>query len=225
MNNNKVLFTCLFLIPLLSITFGDPAADESSLTTEVNNHPLLERELDNIEQLFPNITRNDDPILTEINTTQPASETDLVDVTTSEPSIPADENKLPQILVEENSNEKKIVSVKHREPAPLSSSVFVAAIAPNPQNRLFYVSDPVYRPQYRPAQHYRPASREMAFYNLLRGRENNSPFSPFQSAPIQPKHLGFPPISNTRENLGKQINWNAKIGRAHRSFYDYLTAY
>jgi hypothetical protein len=25
--------------------------------------------------------------------------------------------------------------------------------------------------------------------------------------------------------LGKQINWNAKVGRAHRSFYDLMTAW
>lgn len=205
MNKNTVLSICLFfLIQLLSITFGGPV--QFSLTsTKVNSHPLLGRKLDRIEQLFPNITRSDDPLLTQHTTHE--SEKDIVHGTTSDPLMAADKN-LP------HKEEKLVSKVKHREPALQSSSVFVSAIAPH---RLFYLSDPVYQPN-------RPAVRDMQYRNRLTRRENASPFRPFQSAPDQYKHLGFPPISNTRENLGKQINWNAKVGRAHPSFYDYLTA-
>ena len=57
MNKNTCLSIGLvFLIQLLSITFGGPV--QFSLTsTKINSHPLLGRKLDRIEQLFPNITR------------------------------------------------------------------------------------------------------------------------------------------------------------------------
>jgi hypothetical protein len=123
----------------------------------------------------------------------------------------------------EKLNGKNVGLVNHQERKAQSSSVFVTAIVPNPKNRLFYPSESVDQHKYWSAKHYVPAPREAQYYHLTR-RENNSPFRQFQSAPIRPKHLGFPPVSNTRENLGKKINWNAKIGRAHPSFYEYLIA-
>ena len=206
MNKNTCLSIGLvFLIQLLSITFGGPV--QFSLTSiKINSHPLLGRKLDRIEQLFPNITRSDDPLLTQHTTRE--SEKDIIHGTTIDPLMAADKN-LPY------KEEKLVSKVKHREPALQSSSVFVSAIAPH---RLFYLSEPVYQPKYR------PAARDMQYRNRLTRRENAFPFRPLESTPAQSKHLGFPPISNTRENLGKQINWNAKLGRAHPSFYDNLTA-
>ncbi|XP_057378420.1 uncharacterized protein LOC130700389 [Daphnia carinata] len=42
------------------------------------------------------------------------------------------------------------------------------------------------------------------------------PNRPFGSLP-KPRELGFPPVSNTRENVMRDVNWQAKIGRAYRS--------
>ena len=42
------------------------------------------------------------------------------------------------------------------------------------------------------------------------------PSRPFGSLP-RPRELGFPPVSNTRENVIRDVNWHAKLGRAYRS--------
>jgi hypothetical protein len=42
------------------------------------------------------------------------------------------------------------------------------------------------------------------------------PSRPFGSLP-QPRELGFPPVSNTRDNVLRDVNWHAKLGRAYRS--------
>ncbi|EFX85752.1 hypothetical protein DAPPUDRAFT_222343 [Daphnia pulex] len=42
------------------------------------------------------------------------------------------------------------------------------------------------------------------------------PNRPFGILP-KARELGFPPVSNTRENVLREVNWNAKVGRAYRS--------
>lgn len=42
------------------------------------------------------------------------------------------------------------------------------------------------------------------------------PSRPFGSLP-KPRELGFPPVSNTHENVLRDVNWQAKLGRAYRS--------
>ncbi|XP_057378080.1 uncharacterized protein LOC130700086 [Daphnia carinata] len=83
---------------------------------------------------------------------------------------------------------------------------------------LFYPSSP----NYQPGKRYGPL-RET--YHPLPARVNKDSFRrPAGLTPVKPRFLGFPPISNTRENVGLEINWAAKVGRAHRSFYDFLLA-
>lgn len=203
------LFTCLFLFPLLSITCG--SSIRSSLTAEENSHPFLIRKIDNIQQRY---TGNGDPFQ---DTTQ---ESQIEDTSNTAPLMPGNE-EFPLVLEGEKGIDKNIVLVNPRKVK--SSSVAVAPIAPNPERRLYYPSAPVDQPaKYRPDNHrYGRAPRETYHYHFA---NNNSPLRSFDSAPLQPKQMGFPPIANTRENLGKQINWNAKVGRAHRSFYDLMTA-
>lgn len=84
---------------------------------------------------------------------------------------------------------------------------------------LFYPSSP----SHQPGKHYGP-HRET--YHPLPARRNKDSFRrPAEFTPVKPSFLGFPPISNTRENVGLEINWAAKVGRAHRSFYDFLLAW
>ncbi|EFX85853.1 hypothetical protein DAPPUDRAFT_237475 [Daphnia pulex] len=199
-------FTCLFLFPLLSITCG--SSIRSSLTAEEN--PFLIRKIDNLQQGY---TRNGDPFQ---DTTQ---ESQIEDTSNNAPLMPGNE-EFPLLLEGEKGSDKNIGLVNPRKVK--SSSVVVAPIAPNPERRLYYPSAPVDQPKYRPDNHrYGRAPRETYHYHFA---NNNSPLRSFDSAPLQPKQMGFPPIANTRENLGKQINWNAKVGRAHRSFYDLMTA-
>ncbi|KAI9553357.1 hypothetical protein GHT06_021257 [Daphnia sinensis] len=83
---------------------------------------------------------------------------------------------------------------------------------------LFYPS----LPSHQPGKHNAP-HRET--YHPLPARRNKDSFRrPTGFAPVKPSFLGFPHISNTRENVGVEINWAAKVGRAHRSFYDFLLA-
>lgn len=168
----------------------------SSLTAEENSHPFLIRKIDSNQQQY---TGNGDPFQ---DTTQ---ESQIEDTSNTAPLMSENEEFFP-VLEGEKGSDKNIVLVNPRKVK--SSSVAVAPIAPNPERRLYYPSAPVDQPKYR--------------YHFT---NNNTPLRSFDSAPLQPKQMGFPPISNTRENLGKQINWNAKVGRAHRSFYDLMTAW
>ncbi|KAI9553453.1 hypothetical protein GHT06_021361 [Daphnia sinensis] len=45
---------------------------------------------------------------------------------------------------------------------------------------------------------------------------NRFPTRPFGSSP-KPRQLGFPPVSNTRDNVLLQVNWAANVGRPYRS--------
>ncbi len=210
MNKYASFFTCLFLFPLMSITCGSYSV-QSSLTAEENRHPFLVRKIDNVQQ-----TRNGHPFPTQ-DTTQESQ----IEVTSNNAPLMPGNEEFPPVLEGEKGSDENMVLEKPREIK--SSSVAVAPIAPNPERRLYYPSAPVEQPKYRPDNHrYGRAPRETYYYHFA---TNNSPFRSFESAPLQPKHMGFPPISNTRENLGKQINWNAKIGRAHRSFYDLMMAW
>lgn len=58
-------------------------------------------------------------------------------------------------------------------------------------------------------QSYYPSSERVELRNYFPNR-------PFGSLP-QPRELGFPPVSNTRENVMRDVNWQATIGRAYRS--------
>lgn len=208
MNKYVSLFTCLFLFPLLSFTCG--SSIRSSLTAEENSHPFLIRKIENLQQRY---TGNGDPFQ---DTTQ---ESQIEDTSNNGPLMSENEEFIP-VLEGEKRSDKNIVLVNPRKVK--SSSIAVAPIAPNPERRLYYPSAPVDQPKYRPDNHrYGRAPRETYHYHLA---NNNSPLRSFDSAPLQPKQMGFPPIANTRENLGKKINWNAKVGRAHRSFYDLMTA-
>ncbi|XP_046455337.1 uncharacterized protein LOC124202883 [Daphnia pulex] len=199
----------LFLFPLLSITCG--SSIRSSLTAEENSHPFLIRKIDNLKQRY---TGNRDPFQ---DTTQ---ESQIEDTSNNNAPLMSENEEFLPVLEGKKGSDNNIVLINPRKVK--SSSVAVAPIAPNPERRLYYPSQPVDQPKYRTDTHrYGRASRETYHYHLA---NNNSPLRLFDSAPLQPKQMGFPPIANTRENLGKQINWNAKVGRAHRSFYDVMTA-
>lgn len=85
---------------------------------------------------------------------------------------------------------------------------------------LFYPSSPSH---HQPGKHY-GLPRE-TYHPLPTQRNKDSFRHPAGFTPIQPSFGGFPPISNTRENVKLEINWAAKVGRAHRSFYDFLLAW
>ena len=123
MRNNN--FSWIFFIPLLSTICGV----QFSLTSISLSHPLLERKLESIEQLF---TPNNEEILTQTR----ESETDLI-YATGEPLKPRNDNLRP-VSEAEKLRDNNFVLVNHRAH---SSSVFVAPIAPNPRNRLFYPSE------------------------------------------------------------------------------------
>lgn len=137
--------------------------------------------------------------------------TDLGDVTSS-PLVPSND-KIPTV-VETANEDSKLVSPQVQTEVPASPS------APEVDPPLFYPPRPVEQPKYRLPAHYSPPLRS----NPQPSRRYNSNDRLLGEAPFKPSMLGFPPISNTRENLGLQINWAAKIGRAHRSFYDFLLA-
>ncbi|XP_046657557.1 uncharacterized protein LOC124350770 [Daphnia pulicaria] len=137
--------------------------------------------------------------------------TDLGDVTSS-PLVPLND-KIPAVVETVNEN-SKLVSPQVQTEVPASPS----ALEVDPP--LFYPPRPVEQPKYRLPAHYSPPLQSKP--QPSRRYNNNDRL--LGEAPFKPSMLGFPPISNTRENLGLQINWAAKIGRAHRSFYDFLLA-
>lgn len=138
--------------------------------------------------------------------------TDLGDVTSS-PLVPLNDKIIPAV-VETGNEDNKLVSPQVQTEVPASPS------APEVDPPLFYPPRPVEQPKYRLPAHYSPPLQSKP----QPARRYNSNDRLLGEAPFKPSMLGFPPVSNTRENLGLQINWAAKIGRAHRSFYDFLLA-
>jgi hypothetical protein len=145
-------------------------------------------------------------------TTDENNMADLGDVTSS-PLVPSND-KIPAV-VESINDDSKLMSPQVQTEVPVSPSS-----APEVDLPLFYPPRPVEQPKYRHPTHHSPPLRSKP----QPARRYNSNDRLLGAAPFKPSMLGFPPISNTRENLGLQINWTAKIGRAHRSFYDFLLA-
>ena len=133
---------------------------------------------------------------------------------TSPPFIQLNEEIPTAALGHETADDGSNLVVNPQLPASQSPSVELP---------LFYPPRTVEQPKYQSATHYGPPRKT---YNPHPGRQYNkdSPFKLLTSPSFKPSMLGFPPISNTRENVGLQINWGAKIGRAHSSFYDFLLA-
>lgn len=204
-----------FLILFLQLTLTCAEPIRMSRTAEVGKSTsgnLLYANLHQ-QQLMPteSIQRQEDPTTDE-------NVADLGDATSS-PFIPSNEEIPVAVVAQETAddNSSDLVNSQIQTEAPASQSLSIDL-------PLFYPPTPVKQPKYRPTTHYGPP-RET--YNPHQGRRQtnkDSSLRPFASVPFKPSMLGFPPISNTRENLGLQINWAAKIGRAHRSFYDFLLA-
>ncbi|XP_057378223.1 uncharacterized protein LOC130700201 [Daphnia carinata] len=130
--------------------------------------------------------------------------TDVADLlaTTVEPELPTGD--LP--TVQEEGRNPYVAT----EAAPVETS--------SPEALLFYPPVSVDQPKYRPATHYAPPA------DPSRGGKVSTSKRPFGLGVPKLRQLGFPPISNTRENVGQQVNWEAKIGRAHGSFHEFLLA-
>ena len=141
---------------------------------------------------------------------------------TMPPFVPSnEETEIPVVVADEqkvadDSKSIPMVNSQIQTEAPATQSLSVDL-------PLFYPPLPVEQPKHQPATHYGPP-RETYHPHPTRRYNKDSSFRPFASVPFKPSMLGFPPISNTRENVGLQINWAAKVGRAHRSFYDFLLA-
>jgi len=141
--------------------------------------------------------------------------TDIGD-TTSSPFIASNE-EIPVVVETDNGN-SHLVNPQMQMEVPASPAL--APLQSEVDPPLFYPPRPVEQPKIRLPTHYSPPVRSKPYP----GRRYNSNDRLLGATPFKPSMLGFPPISNTRENVGLQINWAAKIGRAHRSFYDFLLA-
>ncbi|KZS19118.1 Uncharacterized protein APZ42_014635 [Daphnia magna] len=143
--------------------------------------------------------------------------TDVADLlaTTVEPQLPTDEDLS---LVQEDDRNHLVNPVPHV--ATESASPSTPVETSSPEAVLFYPSVPVDQPKYRPATHYAPPVES----HPSRGGKVNTSSRPFGLGVPKLRQLGFPPISNTRENVGQQVNWEAKIGRSHGSFHEFLLA-
>uniref|UniRef100_A0A0P4ZYY0 Uncharacterized protein n=1 Tax=Daphnia magna TaxID=35525 RepID=A0A0P4ZYY0_9CRUS len=110
------------------------------------------------------------------------------------------------------------------EPASPVEPIFIAHVLPlepvvsSPEKVEISSSNRDYPPVMKEAfpysddgllQPYYPSSEKVELRDYFPNR-------PFGSLP-KPRELGFPPVSNTRENVMRDVNWQAKIGRAYRS--------
>ncbi|KAI9553454.1 hypothetical protein GHT06_021362 [Daphnia sinensis] len=141
--------------------------------------------------------------------------TDVADLTatTVEPELPAD---LSPVQEEGPLNDHLVNPVSYVAAESPSTPVETSS----PKALLFYPPVPVDQPKYRPATHYAPPAESQP----SKGGKVNTSSRPFGLSVPKLRQLGFPPISNTRENLGQQVNWEAKIGRSHASFHEFLLA-
>lgn len=71
--------------------------------------------------------------------------------------------------------------------------------------------------QYRPSAQYAPSSYGPPRDVYANNQESNAyrPRRPF-GIPPTPRALGFPPVSNTHDNMHNEVNW-ARVGRVYRS--------
>ncbi|XP_032796326.2 proline-rich extensin-like protein EPR1 [Daphnia magna] len=88
----------------------------------------------------------------------------------------------------------------------------ISNASPNAQAQINQPKYQVTSPTSSPTPAYGPPRATLA----TSYGNNKFPTRPFGSSP-KPRQLGFPPVSNTRDNVLLQVNWAANVGRPYRS--------
>lgn len=202
--------------PLL-IDFHDvvepvPAVEEE-IAPEVEKHSDDHLPVEEVPAIAPEV--EDHPVDLRIVAEEPV----IVAIPTAAPEVPAFVHSEPVDVPLVDAPVSVIPTVSPAVP------IFIASVLPLepvespeaiPEKVEITPSEaPIYSPLNLPVLDPLPPASYPS--NPVRSElSSHFPNRPFGILP-KARELGFPPVSNTRENVLREINWNAKVGRAYRS--------
>ncbi|XP_046455747.1 magnetosome-associated protein MamJ-like isoform X4 [Daphnia pulex] len=184
---------------------------EEEIAPEVEKHSDDHLPIEEVPAIAPQV--EDSPVDLRIVAEEPL----IVAIPTAAPQVPAFVHSEPVDVPLVDEPVSVIPTVSPAVP------IFIASVLPlepveSPEAVLEKVESeaPVYSPLNLPVLDPLPPASYPSSNPVRSELSSHFPNRPFGILP-KARELGFPPVSNTRENVLREINWNAKIGRAYRS--------